>query len=31
MAQTGVYTYVVKGSFQDGTTFQKIGTVTLAQ
>ena len=31
MAQMGVYTYVVKGNFQDGTSFEKVGTVTLAQ
>ena len=31
MAQMGVYTYIVKGKFLDGTPFEKVGTVTLAQ
>ena len=31
VAQMGVYTYVVEGKYQDGTSFKKVGTVTLAQ
>jgi hypothetical protein len=28
---SGVYTYRVKGLFQDGTKFEKVGTVTLVR
>lgn len=31
MQALGTYTYIVKGKFQDGETFEKIGTVTLAK